>query len=376
MTDAAFTKLIRDVDVVWTGACITSEDVAPTQNRAKPRDARPDLSDRTGRFIFDPYNAANVAVSKADVEQLLSRFGADSCIRDFGIYERAFTHASYVHRPYMSALSADVRARVDHVPISATTACFPLRPASNERLEFLGDGVLELVAKSCLYARFPQQDEGFMSRKKIDMVKNGTVGKHAISMGLGKWYVVSRGTDARTSAEGSAMRESPKFMGNLFEALMGAIFVDAGGAVGDPEGDARGMLQASAFAEGVFAEYVDWDRLARTDDNFVNQLQVRVQADLRGLQIVPKHVIATKQTDSYHMCACICINVPLHEAEKPGAVAAAEKLGSGRAKTLAIVAAAARAGDRMIVSLGEGRARTKGDATQAACRAALAKLEA
>ena len=70
--------------------------------------------------------------------------------------------------------------------------CMPLRSKSNERLEFLGDGVLECVTKYCLYRRFPKENEGFMTEKKIAIVKNETIGRMAYEMGLHRWFIISR----------------------------------------------------------------------------------------------------------------------------------------------------------------------------------------
>ena len=49
--------------------------------------------------------------------------------------------------------------------------CMKLRTKSNERLEFLGDGILEAITKYYLYRRFPKENEGFMTEKKIALVK-------------------------------------------------------------------------------------------------------------------------------------------------------------------------------------------------------------
>ena len=95
-----------------------------------------------------------------------------------------------------------------------------LRTKSNERLEFLGDGVLECITKYYLYRRFPKENEGFMTEKKIALVKNESIGKMAYEMGLNKWYVLS------SNAEEKKTRTNLKKFGCLFEAFLGALFLD------------------------------------------------------------------------------------------------------------------------------------------------------
>jgi len=55
--------------------------------------------------------------------------------------------------------------------VSCPYNCIELKQSSNERLEFIGDGILEMITKYYLYKRFPDADEGFMNRKKINLVK-------------------------------------------------------------------------------------------------------------------------------------------------------------------------------------------------------------
>ena len=96
----------------------------------------------------------------------------------------------------------------------------PLKQKSNERLEFLGDGVLEAITKYYLYRRFPKENEGFMTEKKIALVKNESLGRLAYNMGLNKWLLLSN------HAEDKKSRTNLKKLGCLFEAFLAALFLD------------------------------------------------------------------------------------------------------------------------------------------------------
>ena len=96
----------------------------------------------------------------------------------------------------------------------------PLRQKSNERLEFLGDGVLECITKYYLYKRFSKENEGFMTEKKIALVKNESIGKMAYEMGLHNWFILSK------NAETKQIRINHKKLGCLFESFIGAMFLD------------------------------------------------------------------------------------------------------------------------------------------------------
>jgi ribonuclease-3 len=94
------------------------------------------------------------------------------------------------------------------------------RRPSNERLEFLGDSVLGLIVSDALYRRFPGDDEGTLTRIKSQAVSRSTLQRVAVAMGLDRFILVGKGV---------AKREIPaSLLGNLFEAIVGAIYLDAG----------------------------------------------------------------------------------------------------------------------------------------------------
>jgi ribonuclease III len=91
---------------------------------------------------------------------------------------------------------------------------------SNERLEFLGDSVLGLIISDALYRRYPEDDEGTLTRIKSQAVSRSTLQRIAVAMGLDRHILVGKGV---------AKREIPaSLLGNLFEAIVGAIYLDAG----------------------------------------------------------------------------------------------------------------------------------------------------
>jgi len=142
-------------------------------------------------YLFDPYNPLNNAISQNDITQILSKYGIHSPIHNFELYKRAFIHRSYLKRP-------DLENEQNNITIAPKPEnCLPLHTKSNERLEFLGDGVLECITKYILYRRFPKENEGFMTEKKIALVKNESIGRIAYEMGLHKWIILSKNAEQK-----------------------------------------------------------------------------------------------------------------------------------------------------------------------------------
>jgi ribonuclease III len=92
----------------------------------------------------------------------------------------------------------------------------------NQRLEFLGDAVLSLVLTQELYERFPQFEEGPLTKARAQMVNRQSLAEHARRLGLGRQLTMSAGEEA------GGGRSRTSALADAFEALVGAIFMDGG----------------------------------------------------------------------------------------------------------------------------------------------------
>lgn len=92
----------------------------------------------------------------------------------------------------------------------------------NQRLEFLGDAVLQLVVTSALYERFPSYGEGPLTQARAQLVNRLALASHARRLNLGTFLILSRGEEST----GGRVRTST--VADAFEALVGAVYLDAG----------------------------------------------------------------------------------------------------------------------------------------------------
>ena len=93
---------------------------------------------------------------------------------------------------------------------------------NNERLEFLGDAVLDLVISELLYKFYSEQTEGSLSRMRSNLVKGDTLAVLAKELNLGDYLVLGKGENT------SGGRERLSLLSNALEAIIGAIFLDGG----------------------------------------------------------------------------------------------------------------------------------------------------
>ena len=93
---------------------------------------------------------------------------------------------------------------------------------SNERLEFLGDSIIQTSVSNLLYKKHPDWSEGTLSQARSKLVNGESLAKLSINLGLGKYLLISNGE------EESGGRTKQSNLANTFEALVGAIFLDQG----------------------------------------------------------------------------------------------------------------------------------------------------
>jgi ribonuclease-3 len=119
-------------------------------------------------------------------------------VRDLDLLEQALVHSSYLH---------------EH-PAAAR--------GHNERLEFLGDAVVNLALTEALYARHPDDDEGVLSARRAAIVSAAGLARLAARLGLGVQVSLGAGEAARGG------RRRPSLLASSFEAVVGAIYLDLG----------------------------------------------------------------------------------------------------------------------------------------------------
>lgn len=122
---------------------------------------------------------------------------------------------------------------------------------NNERLEFLGDAVLDAVVGEAVFHRFPRKREGFLTNTRSKIVQRETLGRLAVQIGLDKLVKHHERTHTHNSY----------LAGNAFEALVGAIYLD------------RGYPYCRRFMnERILGHLLDVERLAKQEVNFKSKL--------------------------------------------------------------------------------------------------------
>lgn len=145
---------------------------------------------------------------------------------------------------------------------------------SYERLEFLGDAVLDLVVTEIIFDLFPDKNEGFLTKLRAKLVKGDALAMYARELELYDVLLLGR------RVKGQGLEKSKSVLSDVFEALLGALYIDAG------------YEATSRFIRRVIENYVDFDQVITTLDNYKSLLLEYAQA--KQMEIPTYRVVAEK----------------------------------------------------------------------------------
>ncbi len=154
------------------------------------------------------------------------------------LFQRALTHRSYLN---------------EHSREKAQ---------DNERLEFLGDSILDFIAAEWLYARFPEMNEGNLTRLRAGLVRNNTLATYASALGIGEMLLMGKGE------QDNGGRSRTRNLGGAFEAIAGALYLD------------QGLDAVRTFATPCFVPVLDEMQQSRSETDAKSRLQEWSQATL------------------------------------------------------------------------------------------------
>ncbi len=143
---------------------------------------------------------------------------------------------------------------------------------SNERLEFLGDAILDAVITLYLYKKFPNADEGFLTKLRSKTVSRSMLNRLGEKIGLAQWLQYSD-------------KYSKAMLGNAFEALVGAVFID------------KGYKKTEQFlVEKIIIPFIDFDQLLQTEHDFKSKLVEYSQQEKIPYEFKCEEFLKNKQT--------------------------------------------------------------------------------
>jgi len=154
----------------------------------------------------------------------------------------------------------------------------------NERLEFLGDAVLELIVSDYIFSHFPDMDEGQLTRIRAEVVNEKSLAGIGRGLGLGDCLLLGKGE------EQSGGRQKASLIADVFEAVLGAVFSDGG------------FEQTRNAALPLFVAMIDKAATRKEGMDFKTRLQEWLQARKQGVPVYT--LVAAEGPDHKKLFTC------------------------------------------------------------------------
>jgi len=188
-----------------------------------------------------PYNPKNILINENDVNKILKRYNINKNINSIDIYRKAFIHKSYCTRKNENFLNGNTKCPED---------CLPLQEESNERYEFFGDSILNMTVADHLFERYPDENEGFLTKMRTKLVNGKMLAFLSEKVGFQKYIIISK------QIEENEGRMNMNILEDTFEAFIAAIYLDFGFDV------------AKEWINNVIEEHLDFSELIKQNNNY------------------------------------------------------------------------------------------------------------
>lgn len=221
-----------------------------------------------------PYNNKNILLSEENLRILFDKNGLENIkFNNLNLYRNAFVHKSYCTMKNADFASGNTKCPHD---------CLPLQEMSYERLEFLGDSLLGMIVAAYLYERFPDQNEGFMSRIRTKLVNGKMLGYLSEKIGFPKFAIISK------QVEDANGRNNYKIMEDIFEAFIGALYIDFQTEkdkltipIDDVLSSGSGFFIVQKWIIYIIENYLDFAELISSRTNYKDMLVSYMQQNLQ-----------------------------------------------------------------------------------------------
>ena len=192
-------------------------------------------------------NPRNKILYKNIIRNILVKHDIYDDINDLSIYQRALTHKSYVNTNNFLSSNPDYNIHYNKNVV-------PYQKKSNERLEFLGDSVIGQIICEYLYDRYPEKDEGFLTKLKTRLVDRKSLAKFCKYLKISEYILISN------HMENIHGRNTDKILEDVFESFICALYKDLG------------FMITKQFVISVLENTTDFAKLLYIDINFKDRL--------------------------------------------------------------------------------------------------------
>lgn len=204
-------------------------------------------------------NENNKFITEKFINGIFKKYNIKYKVKNLDTFKRALTHTSYLKLNLLN--DKHIKRHISYIkdnevqPIKDKKGIIMLQDVSYERLEFLGDSIIRAVLSNYLYSRYPNEDEGYMTRLRTKLEKGESLAILAKAIGINDYIIMSKLIEIKNGRQ-----QNVSILEDVFEAFIGALYIEAGYDLCDK------------FMINVIEEEVDIAELLHNEDNYKDML--------------------------------------------------------------------------------------------------------
>lgn len=181
-----------------------------------------DSNDQNIDYSIYILNEKNKYITRTFINDLLNLYDVSYNIVYLDIFQCAMTHVSYLKRDFTNDKVIKMIKEKNLDPIKDPKTAIPLQDQSYERLEYLGDSIIHVILAEYLFGRYPDKDEGFLTKLRTKIENGQTLAELAKQLGLHEYVLIARNIEQIGGRE-----KNTHIFEDTFEAFLGALFIDS-----------------------------------------------------------------------------------------------------------------------------------------------------
>lgn len=226
-------------------------------------------------------NIYNILLTTEDIEKIINTYiDIPIYIDDISVYQNAFIHKSFCNTDSYNSDSDNCSVFIMDNNVH------------NERLEFLGDKVIDFITTVFLYYKYPDKNEGFLTKLKSRMVKKESLSKLGDELGFKKYILID------SHMECISGRNNSRILEDIFESFMASLYINTNIDI------------CKQFLIGVYNKHIDFDNLININDNYKDSILRYFQSQKWGHPVYTTFTDINKEFVSYLLLSKNVENFP------------------------------------------------------------------
>ena len=206
------------------------------------------MTDTYNKYILNEHNKY---ITSSFIESTLKKYNINHVVKDINNFKLAFIHISYLKDQQLTDKFIKLLTEINPIDTKLIKKTIPLQDKSYEVLEFLGDAVIHAVIAEYLFRRYPDKDQGFLTKLRTKIEKGETLNKFSRKLGFHEYAIISRNIELS-----GGRNNNINIMEDIFEAFIGALKLETN------------FETCQKFIINLIDSEIDFAELINNDDNY------------------------------------------------------------------------------------------------------------